>query len=62
MDSYDDDEGDDLAPMFCDALSLVDAARADFAEGQMVRDERLGLMDLMSAIEVSVCVCTRSSL
>lgn len=37
---------------FVDALPLLEAALVDLAPGQLIRDERVQLMDLMSAAEV----------
>ncbi|BGP37661.1 N-alpha-acetyltransferase, non-catalitic subunit [Rhodotorula kratochvilovae] len=38
---------------YADAVPLLEAAMADLAKGQLVRDERYAMMDLMSAIEVN---------
>ena len=40
------------AGQFSDALPLLEAALADLAPGQIICDERVNLMDLMSAVEV----------
>lgn len=37
---------------FVDAVPLLDAARDELGPGEFVHDERLSLMDLMSAVEV----------
>ena len=37
---------------YADALPLLEQAMADLAKGQLVRDDRCSMMDLMSAIEV----------
>lgn len=37
---------------YVDALPLLEKALAELSKGQLVRDERYGMMDLMSAIEV----------
>ncbi|GAA5837751.1 hypothetical protein JCM9279_006851 [Rhodotorula babjevae] len=38
---------------YADALPLLEQAMADLAKGQLVRDERCSMMDLMSAIEIN---------
>lgn len=41
---------------YVDALPLLERALAELSKGQLVRDERYGMMDLMSAIEVRPCL------
>ncbi|BGO89299.1 RHTO0S07e00496g1_1 [Rhodotorula toruloides] len=38
---------------FIDAIPLLESALAELSKGQLVRDERYGMMDLMSAIEIN---------
>ncbi|BGP68084.1 N-alpha-acetyltransferase, non-catalitic subunit [Rhodotorula toruloides] len=38
---------------YVDALPLLEKALAELSKGQLVRDERYGMMDLMSAIEIN---------
>lgn len=43
----------DMSGGYVDAMPLVEAALAELAKGQLIRDERYTMMELMSAIEVS---------
>lgn len=43
--------GDDLAT-FADVMPLLESALDQLGAGQMIHDERISLMDLMSANEV----------
>ncbi|GAA6000952.1 uncharacterized protein JCM10292_006510 [Rhodotorula paludigena] len=43
----------DMSGGYVDAMPLIDAALAELAKGQLIRDERYTMMELMSAIEVN---------